>query len=143
MRFRIANPHQDAHGVSMRCYDFFAAPGLTPAALPALIETAVPGLKLENRAGSQNGALFTSRRPDGLLYVSIVLYDHACADPNCLGGHRNVVIEAAPVLTSAQETALALAYEHPQILIIKAVMAMLLQTGFTTRDAPLAGEEPL
>lgn len=121
----------------MRCFDWIAAPGTTPGELPALIEAAIPGLKLECKTPTdpQNGFISTSRMPDGSLYVAVCLHNAACAasDPTCTVEHGEHPIEAAPTLTAAQEAKLA-AKEHPTKKLEKGNAAQLLQPAFGADD---------
>ena len=116
----IGNPLSEAHGHPMRCYDWIAVPGTDPRALPALIEAAIPGLRLECKTptDSQNGFLVTRRMPDDSLHVMVCLHGAACAtaDPACREAHGAHDIEIAPALTAAAEALLAV-NEHPGLTL--------------------------
>ena len=137
MRTHTGNPFREAHGKPMRCFDWIAAPGTTPGELPALIEAAIPGLKLECKTptDSQNGFVLTSRMPDGSLYVVICLHNTACSasDPTCIVEHGKHDIEVAPALTLALEAALPVKQNSGKILTAENAPELLLST-FGTKD---------
>lgn len=89
MRTRTANVHNEAHGKSLRAYDWIAPPGTDPHDAAVKAETAL-GCKLYHRGdGEQHGYLATRRLEDGSLHVCVVLYED-CADPDCPAGHHGV-----------------------------------------------------
>lgn len=140
MRERRGNPFREAHGRPMRVYDWFAPAGTRPGDIPAVIEAAVPGLKLFHRGDNEvNGFINTSLGPDGSLYVSVQLYDTACVDPSCPGGHGPVKLMIAPALSPADITRMVNAVgEHPTRKLTRGnARAMLEALGFTLGDGPL------
>ena len=124
----------------MRCYDFVAPAGTVPGDIPGLMEAAVPGLKLFHRGDNEvNGFVNTSLRPDGSLYVSVQLYDTACTDPACPGGHGPVNVRVAPILTMPQQLAIKAAVgEHPshKLTGTPADDILLAELGFGPNDGP-------
>ncbi len=125
MRLRTnINPLNEIHGRTMREVSFIIPAGTDLATLPAALEAAVPGLVLEARdaASEPNGCVNTGGLPDGSRYVSVLLYDEECADPDCQ--HHNVdgapigdtrPLRVAPQLTPSRLAALERAIpEHPQ-----------------------------
>ena len=143
MRTRTSNPFREAHDKPMRCHDFVAPAGTKPGDIPGLIEAAVPGLKLFHRGDNEvNGFVNTSLRADGSLYVSVQLYDTACTDPACPGGHGPVNVRVAPTLTVPQRLAMVAAVgEHPvhRLTGTPADDIVLLALGFDPEDAPRRG----
>ena len=134
MRTRVANLNE-AHGKDLRVYDFIADGSKDPVEIAALVE-AQTGLAFSS--GARNGYINCSYRPDGSLYVAVVLYE-ACSDgATCparivgpkwlhtpsgvrflragevISGH-DVPLVRAPDLTPAQQAAIKVAAkEHPQ-----------------------------
>ena len=145
MRKRIGNPAREPHGKPMRAYDLIAPGSLEWAKLPAMIQAAIPGLILSPFLGGSevNGFINTSPRPDGTRHVAIYLYDFECADPTCPLEHfRGVIHRVAPLLTPAQESAMALAIgEAPGKILTNAnpaaAEALLRASGFEDQDGPL------
>ena len=140
MRTRIANPFREAHDKPMRCFDFVAPAGTKPGDIPGLIEAAMPGLKLFHRGDNEvNGFCNTSLRPDNSLYVSIQLYDTACTDRACPGGHGPVNIRVAPILTMPQQLAMVAAVGEHAVHRLTGTPAddiVLAGLGFSPNDGP-------
>ena len=120
MRVTVANRFAEAHGQPMRCIDWIAPVGVKAADVPALIEAAVPGLKVFHRGDfNVKGYVNTSLLPDGRLYISLQLYDTECLNRACPGGHGPVNIRRAPPVTVPQFTAIALAVgEDPGAIVV-------------------------
>lgn len=142
MRTRVGNPFNEAHMQNMRCIDWFAPAGTNPNAIPGLIETAIPTLKLYHRGDLEvNGYINTSLRPGGLLYISVQLYDVPCSDPACVAAHGTVKILVAPAVTPAQLAAIGVAVGEAVGAVLTEVNAqgMLAAHGFQPNDPPRRG----
>ncbi len=110
MRNRVGNPYDEFHGKSLRVYDFVADGTKSPHDICLAAETAT-GLRLRGDPAGQDGYINTSLRPDGSVFVSIVLYE-ACS--GLCGGHA-VPHRRAADITPAQRAAVKVACkEHPQ-----------------------------
>lgn len=143
MRVRQGNPHAEAHGTTKRVHDWIAPSGTVPGDIPAAIAAAVPGLKLAHTGdGEVNGAVYTSLRPDGSLYVCVELYDHDCADPACEAGHGAVAHRRAPQLSPSHHAAMKHAVGEHSVhrLGVGQDEAVLRRLGFTEHDSPLRSD---
>lgn len=147
MRARVGNPFCDQHMLvdpswSARVYDFVAMPTVAAGDIPGIANRVIPALALEASGGWANGCVYTSRRYDA-LYVALVLYDTACADLDCMAGHRNVVIQTAPPIPDALlEGVVEELGEHPEYRLgVGHDVEILSGFGFTLLDAPLLGIE--
>lgn len=150
MRKRVGNPFGEAHGQGMRVYDWIAPAEMSPAAIPALIESVVAGLKCFHRGdGEQNACVNTSRRPDGSLYVALCLYDAGCDGVGCGQNHtdnagRPIRQTIAPAVTEAQIVAIkARVGEHARHRLTDGRAGSVLKAlGFQTRDEKIAAGTP-
>jgi hypothetical protein len=134
MRKRLANPHAEAHGRLMRCYDFFMPAGTDPHQATLDIEADLPHLKLWHRGdGEVHGYVNTSTRPDGTLYVCVHLYSDDCG----CDLHEGVSFKKAP-MTGAHEAKLA-EREHPAQKLTAGPEgdALLKAHGFRDRDGAI------
>ena len=78
MRTTVGNIFGEAHGQNFRHYEWIAGAGATPYGVLELVEQAL-GVNLSAKPGEPiHGYLNTSRRPDGLLYVAVNLYNFEC-----------------------------------------------------------------
>lgn len=106
MRSFKGNPHAEAHGRAMRCFDYVLPPGVEPHDAAISAETAL-GCKLWHRGdGEQHGYVNTSRLEDGGLYVCVVLYED-CDGAGCGAGHAGVTHRRTADPTPAKLAALA------------------------------------
>ena len=143
MRQRTGNPFREAHGRTMRHYEWIAPVGTKPADIPGVIETALVllGVKLQATESlpEQHGHVNTSLRPDGSLFVCVCLYDTPCSNAN--HSHGRVVLRAAPALTVVDEAAMVTAVgEHARHTLNGQTaddVALLQRLGFRDADAPL------
>jgi len=108
MRLRQgATHHGEAHGKAIRSYDWVAPAGTDPAAIPAMLEAAAPGLKLYNRGdGEVNGYVTTATFPGGAVWVCVHLYDFECLGHCTKGGEGPIKLRKAPALNAMRLTAL-------------------------------------
>lgn len=137
MRKRVGNPYREAHGKSLRVYEFVADGTKDAGAICEAAELAT-GLRLQGDPAGQDGYINTSRRPDGSCFVAVVLYE-AC-DTSC-GGHAvphrraadlDVVKRAAVKAAVGESVSYRLTGTPADAVVLRAL-------GFRANDPPLRG----
>ena len=144
MRTRNSNAYNEVHGNTMRIYDWIAPAGTIPSDVPVGVEAAL-GIHIIQNAPDEpvDGYINTSLRPDGSLYVSVQLYDTACLAVGCRFKHPLTPFRVSPEHTHPQLTAMVAAVgEHQTHKLNRGnARALMLQLGFTVKDAPLQEDD--
>ena len=144
------DPHDVARAIEVVCPDltvYGRGVGQTKRVLTdegfALTQTNLPDDHDPAKAGWVSGAVWTSTRPDGSLYVALGTYAQACTDPECNAGHgKQVQVRQGRTLSKIEQNAIkelvGEADEWP--LGAGYDVEVLTGLGFLPVDAPLLGE---
>ena len=96
------------------------------------------------KAGWVSGAVWTSTRPDGSLYVALGTYAQTCNDPECDAGHgRQMQVRQGRAISKAEQNAIKdlIGESDDWPLGAGYDVEVLTGLGFLPVDAPLLGVE--
>lgn len=146
----VALPHTDPHGVARAievvCPDLAVYGRRAPSAVRQLGPTGFqvveePRDDDPSKRGWVSGAVWTSERPDGSLYVALGTYAQPCTATRCAAGHRGMQIHQGRALTTDEQRAIKdlIGESDDWPLGAGYDVEVLSGLGFLPVDAPLLG----
>lgn len=145
------DPHDIARAVEMVCPDlavYGRSAGqqkrqLTPNGFE-ITQLILPNDNDPNKQGWVNGAVWTSTRMDGSIYVAIGTYSQPCIDSNCKAGHGSAMrVNQGRALTKTEQNNIKELIGESDDWPLGAGydIEVLTGLGFLPLDAPLLGIE--